>query len=237
MHLYIIVSGETFSVDINDAPSNIHIIRRPNQGYDYAAFAEAVQHIKSRNVSYQYYFFLNSSAAGPFIPEYAKTKINWTNAYMDVFQRDPHIKVVGSTICIDSILDPPNLNPMVQTYAFMMDHECFEWLYNEKFWEEACKCLSKYDAICMFESRLSRDVLANGWRISCLVPEYANLGIDYKNITYDPNPQAQQHHGDIVYPGKLCFGRDIHPYEVVFVKTNRLVSSDEIQSLMRQQGV
>lgn len=34
-------------------------------------------------------------------------------------------------------------------------------------------------------------------------------------------PNIAEREGDIVFDGERCNGRDIHPYEVMFMKTNR----------------
>lgn len=81
---------------------------------------------------------------------------------------------------------------------------------------------------------MSDIVLARGWNISCLVPEYR--GRDYRTLTAPFNRAADGYRGDVVFPGNVCCGRDLHPYEAVFIKTNRGVGTREIASLTTAAG-
>jgi hypothetical protein len=86
-----------------------------------------------------------------------------------------------------------------------------------------------HDVVTNQEIGMSTLILQNGWNIGSFVKEYNSR--DYATLTDTFNHMANCKFGDIVFPGDLCFGRDIHPYEVMFLKTSRNVSSKELRSL------
>ena len=86
-----------------------------------------------------------------------------------------------------------------------------------------------HDVVTNQEIGMSTLILQNGWNIGSFVKEYATR--DYATLTDTFNHNANSKFGDIVFPGGLCFGRDIHPYEVMFLKTSRNVASKELRSL------
>jgi len=95
------------------------------------------------------------------------------------------------------------------------------------------------------EIELSLLLLKNDWNISCMVPEFQNIyyqeilkqfneGGCYSSISMNNREYISGVTDEIMYSGKRCFGRDLHPYEVIFMKTDnqlRKLSIDEINSL------
>jgi hypothetical protein len=59
------------------------------------------------------------------------------------------------------------------------------------------------------------------WTMTCLVPEYQAFISQYRGLKYNPNATAFDGNGDILTDGHRCFGRNVHPYEIVFSKANR----------------
>jgi len=76
------------------------------------------------------------------------------------------------------------------------------------------------------EIGMSYHVLKNNWNISCLLPEYQN--IDYRTLNVDFNPTSID--GEMNYKNAY-FNRTLHPYEAIFIKTNRNLFNDQIQSI------
>ena len=106
-----------------------------------------------------------------------------------------------------------------------MDNECLKYLISKDFFkQEPEKDFVTF--IALRELMMSQLVLKNKWNISCLIPEYQN--VDYRTLTTDINPTSN--HGDPNYTNG-CFNRTIHPYEVVFIKNNRLISNEATESL------
>lgn len=74
----------------------------------------------------------------------------------------------------------------------------------------------KLSTILNYEILLSQTIIANGWNITCLLPEYRR--IDYREPHQEINPSSAD--GDPCFRGAYC-GRSIHPFETVFIKTSR----------------
>ena len=216
---YIIVNGET-TVDIPEW-GNVVVLRRPNKGYDFAAYAHAIHRLEE---DYDYYFFLNTSVRGPFYPKGVNPK--WTDYFLPLFTRET--KLVGTAINIygqtqhndyhlDLIFGHPGPYSHVQTMFFGMDRELFLYLQNSSFFSEVELELKKLDYLIVFkEIGLSQKVLANGWNIGCILPEYR---LDYRTVKEDINPTSLN--GEMYYPGRY-FGKTVQPEEVIFYKGYRM---------------
>ena len=221
---YIIIINGTHTLSLPKY-DNLYVLERENRGFDFGGWAAGLKTLKKK---YDYYIFLNASIRGPFIPTYINIK--WYEPFINLIKSD--IKLVGSTIAIvegDYIWNPlpGKFCSVVQTYIFAMDFECLEFLMKCGFFDkeyENILSVGKYQ-----ECGMSILVLQNGWNISCLIPEYQNR--DYRKITKNFNPYTS--FGEIVLlnPDKACFGRTIHPYEVIFIKTNRGFFDNIIASL------
>lgn len=224
IHYYIIVNGICSIMHISQP--NVTFLTRPNEGFDFGAFGFALDHMKNMSLTYNNYIFINSSCRGPFTPAYMTT--NWVDAFTSLLKGN--VKLVGPTIN----LLPKNdqVQPHVQSYCFAIDNECMLFLTKEGLFSPSYTSI--YDVIDHQELGLSALVLKNGWNIDCFVAEYRNR--DYHNVT-NFNPKANSQFGDILFPGKLCFGRDIHPYEVMFIKTERGLSLETWKSLSESANV
>jgi hypothetical protein len=213
------------SVPIPSAP-NIIVLRRENTGYDFGAYTAALDRLSARLHLYDFYFFLNTSVRGPFLPrDYPQ---RWQSVFVDMLRDD--VKLVGTTI--NMLPTPyPFLVEMgfrspyshVQTQMFAMDKECFEFLRPLIFADDASG-MDFYDVVEQKEIAMSQYVLNNGWNINCALPKYRDL--DYRTMLADINPTSAS--GDPSFKGKY-FGGTYTPYDVVFIKTNRdlLPSSEE----------
>ena len=91
---YIILNGDC-SVAINNSP-NINILKRKNKGYDFGAYSYAIKQLKK---IYNYYFFLNTSVRGPYLNNHYTSNKNWTDYFIDLFNKKD-IKIVGTSINI-----------------------------------------------------------------------------------------------------------------------------------------
>jgi hypothetical protein len=111
-------------------------------------------------------------------------------------------------------------------------------LFDKKF-TEICHVIDNQ------EIEFSLLLLRKGWNISSIIPEWQNIdysgllnqlneGGSYSSISVNNRTyHCQGRAGDILYKGKLCFGRDAHPYEIIFIKTDksRDLSVKEVESL------
>jgi hypothetical protein len=209
---------------------NIKVIFRKNEDYDFGAYYDALNTININK--YNYYFFINTSVRGPFIPTY--TNIKWYQPFINLLKDD--IKLVGTTINILNT-DSNESNAFynitkftrpythVQTQMFAMDKECLHFLISAKLFEN--NDYNNYvEFIAIKEILMSQLVLKNNWNISCIIPEYQN--IDYRLLKDDINFSSIN--GDPNFTNG-CFGRTLHPYESIFIKINRNISINEVNSI------
>jgi hypothetical protein len=207
---------------------NIKVLHRNNIGYDFGAYGEA---LKSINIEqYKYFFFINTSVRGPFFPNYVK--MSWTIPFINLLKDD--VKLVGTTINLtdgininnkDFLFDKQNYYAHVQSQMFATDLECLKFLISKGIFDLLIeKHFLKF--IILKEVGMSYHVLKNNWNISCLLPEYQN--IDYRTLNVNFNPTSIN--GEMNYKNAY-FNRTLHPYEAIFIKTNRNLFNNQIQSI------
>jgi len=233
------INGHECSVDI-PSQSNIRVLKRDNINYDFGAYSGALKNI---NINiYDYFFFINTSVRGPFIPEKDRLKIKWTQPFIKLFTKD--VKLVGTSINILNATDPEIIKSMslnllidkgyrapfihVQSQVFVLNKESLHFLIVKNFFNQSHEeDFIKF--IALREVLMSQLILKNGWNINCILPKYQ--GLDYRKISKDINTTSI--HGDPYYPGAY-FGKSIEPYDVIFIKTNRNVSPNKIIELTDQ---
>jgi hypothetical protein len=182
---------------------------------------------------YDNIFFINSSVRGPFVPSYHPQP--WFESFLEQMHGD--VGMVGSSICTlkkdfrHSINyqaryggNPPYSH--VQTMAYVLRKEVLTQLIADGFYREdrdATKTLAIED----YEIHLSQRVLKLGWNLRCLLPEFNS--IDYRLPHANPNPTSAV--GD---PNEVLgyYGRSVHPYETIFVKTNRDLYTEDYLSCL-----
>jgi hypothetical protein len=226
---YLFIINGKISIEIPEK-NNIKVLYRKNEDYDFGAYNDALETININK--YNYYFFINTSVRGPFIPSYVKIK--WYEPFINLLIDD--IKLVGTSINIlDKDTNESNafynktnfVKPYthVQTQMFAMTRECLEFLmFSKLFSNNDYNNWSEF--IAMKEILMSQLVLKNNWNISCIIPEYQN--IDYRLLNNDVN--FSSNHGDPNFTN-ATFGRTVHPYESIFIKINRDLCVNEINSI------
>ena len=225
---FFVINGKC-SVTIPDK-KNLLVLQRENRGYDFGGYAYLLQ--KFDLSCYDYHFFCNTSVRGPFLPPNTPYK-NWTEPFLELFNRD--VKLVGTTINVLSgkyfnLLNEKYLHverkaiPSIQSMFFAIDKECFEFLNKKNFFDLDKICQLSFEEIVAYnEVNLSILVLQNGWNINCIASKYQ--GKDYRLIDADFNPTSLS--GDPIFPGAY-FGTTLHPYDVIFFKTNRLAIPQDL---------
>jgi hypothetical protein len=208
---------------------NIKVIYRDNIGYDFSAYGDA---LKTINLDlYKYFFFINTSVRGPFLPNYVK--MSWTEPFKNLLKDD--VKLVGTTINLTEDFLSSNGNEVfygkkkyyihVQSQMFATDLECLKFLISKGIFDLFTED-NFVKLIILKEIGMSHHVLNNNWNISCLLPEYQN--IDYRTLNVDFNPTSIK--GEMNYKNAY-FNRTLHPYEAIFIKTNRNLFNNQIQSI------
>jgi hypothetical protein len=226
---YLFIINGDLSIKIPEK-NNIKVLFRKNEDYDFGAYNDAFDTFDTSQ--YDYYFFINTSVRGPFIPTYANIK--WYQPFINLLTDD--VKLVGTTINILNTVSKESnafynvtkfTKPYthVQTQMFAMTQECLKYLISVKLFEN--NDYSNYvEFIAIKEILMSQLVLKNNWNISCIIPEYQN--IDYRLLKNDVNFSSIN--GDANFTN-ACFGRTIHPYESIFIKINRNMCINEINSI------
>lgn len=230
VHFIFVINGFTCTVEELVESDNVKILKRENKGHDFGGYQAVIDIIKSTETetpfdSFDYFFFINNSAAGPFLPAYTKyldIQPSWLEPFYAKFKKNSNVRIVGPTINIDR--HPDGMRPHVQTYAFMMDRIALEYILTLNLWNQIYS--TKWDLILKVEVGQSTAILSKPdceWTISSFVDEYDNF--DYRKCSYDPNASSNDGKGDIMAAGKRCFGRDIHPFEIIFTKGNREIAN------------
>lgn len=154
---------------------------------------------------YDSFIFLNSDAAGPYLPLYFQGR--WTDIYLNGLTNG--VKLFGSTI---STLTDPEALSHVQSYIFAMNNETLKFLITKEIF--SITDISKDSK----EIKMSRLVLENGWNIGCLMKYYK--GVDFRFLASRPsdykpflgNPLVPKHFSDKLYNNF---------YEFVFIKSSQ----------------
>jgi len=215
----VIISGECL-VDLPKLGNVRYVITEPKRS-DFGGYAQVIN-AGLDLAAYQAVVFINSSVRGPFVPPYQTQ--SWLEIFLAPLAGD--VGMVGVSICTlkedfhHSIHyqarfggQPPYSH--VQTMAYALRPGVLDQLISDGFYQED-RDSSKTLAIENYEIHLSQLVLAMGWNLRGLLPELNR--IDYRLPHVNPNPSSTV--GD---PNEVLgyFGRSVHPYEVLFVKTNR----------------
>jgi predicted O-methyltransferase YrrM len=231
---YIICINGGCSLDLPLFP-NVRYLYRPNVGFDFGAYDEAIRSIDIDQ--FGHFFFINCTMRGPFLPPYFSAP--WTAPFLDLLSDD--VKLVGPTINVlhrnatyaahfrqkYSFREPFS---HVQSMMFATDRECLGFLKRKGFFDQGNE-RTHDDVIIKHEILMSQEVLANGWNISSILPEYRSL--NYRVIDQDINPSS--HLGDPWYRSRY-FHRTLHPFETIFFKTNRNIADmADLDQLGRSQ--
>jgi len=217
---YVFIIGGQYSVELPKFSNIQYVFTEPKRS-DFGGYAEFIN--SGFNFQpYEFIFFINSSVRGPYMPAYAQQ--SWTQVFLKQMGSD--VGIVGTSICTlkENFRHSVNYQERfggvppyshVQTMAYVLRRSVLEKLIETGFYQED-RDITKTLAIENYEIHLSQLVLAQGWNLRCLLPEF-NC-IDYRKPHQNPNPSSTV--GD---PNEALgyFGRSIHPYEGLFVKTNR----------------
>ena len=222
---YGIIITENCSFDLPKL-DNVTYIYAKNMNWDYGGYFQGIKNLKNVQ-DYDYYFFLNCSVRGPFIPPYINTP--WYQIFIDLL--DGNVGLVGATI--NKLVNTDShfksftkkytcdSADHLQTPIYAMSKDVFEYLFNHGFYDLK-DSLTKGQIIEDYELLLTKLVLDGGWQVKCLLPEFEiNKSTPLGEMVCKTSPN-----GDILGP-RQYFGRTAHPYETIFVKTNRRLYTDD----------
>jgi len=198
---------------------NILKLHRHNLGYDFGAWSDAIQCLKldKRKKGFKL-FLINDTVRGPFVHWFHQKNSNsWTKIFTDMITEE--VKLVGTTI---NICPDPKLYgswaPHVQSMLLATDEVGFAigvkggvfTINNDKF-NVTNRC----------EVGFSREIIASGFNLDCLAPVIH--GYDFRSPE-----KCLLRSGDVQYEGAY-FGTSLNPYDVVFFKTNRGISENQLK--------
>ncbi|KAI8919903.1 hypothetical protein DFJ77DRAFT_450418 [Powellomyces hirtus] len=194
-HLFIMNSPVPKGVPMPQR-DNIFVWERKNSCYDLGSFHLGVQRMQeTHNRTYKRYILLNASVRGPFLPTH--NHACWTDSFLNFLSDD--IKLVGTTYFCDNKDKYP---AHVQSMVLAFDEAGYEAGL------PAFQCSNSIkDAIMSGEVRLTGLLQEKGFKAHSITTAYA------------ADPDACEN-GDMNYKGKY-YGMSYHPYELVFIKTNR----------------
>ena len=226
---YLIVIAGITSIELPQA-GNITYFYAKNQNFDYGGYAQAINDLKFET-NYAHFIFVNSSVRGPFLPAHSQ-KI-WANNLFELYSEN--IGIVGTAISLTPshhaiskmyhekygyAEQNKNILAHVQSTCYVLSQPVLCSLINEGFYD-VHESLSKDETVRDYEMRLSQNLLGRGLNLKCMLPEYNKP--DYRSLSHEINPSARE--GDSGFENSY-FGRTVHPYEAMFIKTSRNTSSD-----------
>lgn len=223
VHYVFIINNETCTVDIPQA-SNISKWVRSESQYDVITYKYLLEGLTNDFVtSFSYYFFLNSSCRGPFLPPYllrtdrpaSETNYTWVFLFQQMLKQYDLVAPI--------VEYPPNLigkensrAPFVHSYMFSFNKRGFK---NFQVTLHHHKGDTTADGI-KLERAIGRNCFLGGLRVRSLLTRFQQIELTDRQNWDDAiwNPKG----GLTCYevPGNY-FGMDVHPYEILFVKNIR----------------
>lgn len=199
--------------DVNNSNNNFEIYFRENKGYDFGGYSDILLSKIENIKKYKYFFFINDSVRGPFIP-FWNNYTNWTNYFKNLFNEE--ITMVGPT------LNFYMGNPHINSEMFVLNNIGLELAIKNNIFTKHMRT-DFADVINNCEIKLSKTMLDNNYNIKCLCERYKNIdfricrGDKYKDSDLNAN---FSHRGDPLFTNKF-YGGNINIYEVIFIKANR----------------
>ncbi|KAJ0162261.1 hypothetical protein CTA2_4844 [Colletotrichum tanaceti] len=223
-----ILNGETNSSRLIPDRKNIKVISRNNTCFDLGAHGEVLRK-DDLYKKYQRFITMNASIRGPFLPHWAQSC--WSDMYLRRITDE--VKLVGMTancwprfhiqsmiwatdrVGIDLLLNPPSSSLQSDLFGTENDPVGMSGCYND------------YDHAVHAEVGSTAAFLKLGYKVDVMMEVFQKS----KNYIEECDSSAD---GDFLYQGRY-FGSNIHPYETIFIKTNRDIDPTLIQHLTTWQ--
>lgn len=226
----ICLNGDDFDIEKYNSQisnlgfDNLTYIKRENVGLDFGAWGEMLNRDVDGQKYYTYFdnfIFLNNTCCGPFLPVYEKR--NWVEIFTSMLT--DKIKLVGPTI------NYYNGKMHVQSYMMCTDKIGLQiGLDNGIF--DIDRNLSKEGIIEKCEVGYSLLLYKNNYTIKSLLKGQEWLcGLTLDEILNSKNLYRlySPHNCDMVYPDSYMSMMNIHPFEVIFFKSNRNITPHIIE--------
>ena len=188
---------------------------------DFGGYYQVFKRVKNLFL-YKYYFFVNCSVRGPFLPPSCDNK--WWVIFEKNLSND--IGLVGTAI---NFLPTNNQQYKaycgdyggssavhIQTTAYAMRYDVFSYLFDQEFYIQN-EILDKENLISRYEIHLTQKVIEGGWGVKCILQEFNAV---FKSNNCEKSINKTSRNGDMQFRSAY-FGRTMHPYEIIFVQTDR----------------
>ena len=209
----IVVNGACTIEDQIPRFENVKVMKRSNKGFDFGAWAHAFRHIQIEQ--FDFFFLLNSSVTGPFLPAYQDSS-SWPAPFLSMLNNK--VKLAGITINVW------RGDPIVQSMFLATDRVGLQLLASNGMFTNNDADATKEDVIFKREIRSSHIITENGFLVDSLDVIHGQRSLPaLKRITA----------GDIFTPRVYPHGSTLEPLDVCFFKTNRGCSAEALERSMR----
>lgn len=216
-----VINGDALTVEIPMLP-NVMVIRRPNTCYDLGAHGEVLDN-RIDIKKYRRFILLNSTVRGPFLPYWVHMmNFCWSDLFFN--QLNSKTKLIGLTA---------NCNPHthwnvqynltnglpkhIQSAFFATDHIGMDLLFPNL---KACFS-DMIDAVIHAETTLTDVILQAGYGVDIFSMQRMSKRLELDTVDYwdacDNND-----------PNSASGAMEIHPFDVIFPKTNRLTPASRL---------
>jgi hypothetical protein len=199
---------------------NTDLMERENTGFDSCAWKDVLTKYKDQ---FSRFIILNGSVRGPFLPAYAKD-MRWPEIFLEPFKNGnpDDVGLSGTTLNCQ-------LKIHIQSMLLAFTKETLDILYN------SLGCFeTKLDAIDSGEITYSQNILKAGKNLKVLTTFWQDH--DFRNATHTASKCQEFGPYDSIWPNAYQ-GMDYHPYELVFIKTNRDIAKVAIEEFTKWKDV
>lgn len=183
--------------------------QRKNIGYDFGAHRYALDQLKKKKLTFDYYVFLNCGVVGPILPAYMPVNWHWSYAFVDKLRRN--VGLVGTSIVCLPPSDAGGFGPSVEGFAFAMSGPALAVVLSHGSSFKSHK--NKISAILDGEYALTDTVMKHGFSIDSLLMAYNGKNWMDKNEWFCNNFRHPSRRG-------TYFGISMSPIEVIFHKVH-----------------
>ena len=215
----------------------ISVVLRENQGFDMCGSKLALERgWAPRPGTYTRVILMNASVRGPFMPSYVSATEPWVDAFLSRLGGPDGVRLVGTTInCLSSRRDAESgafSSLHVQSMVLALDRAAVRTLH------PMLRCYDgMLEAIAHGEVGSTQAVLAAGYAVAALQGSWRGFAVRASNLASDEVARrcaavSEDTGGDPAAPGAYMEG-ELHPYEIVFIKTNRHLDPEVLERFTR----
>jgi hypothetical protein len=193
---------------------NVEILKRDNYGYDFCAWKEALEKYNATS-TFHYFFLINSSVRGPFLPSYIDIK-TWPWLLINLLK--DNVRLVGTTInCFGHVLSRAGLH--IQSMLLLFTSQDLELV------KKNLVCLeNKWNGVVASEIGISQAILNDNGNLAVTQLFWRN----HDFLNHELTDKKCRNIGGDIYFHNAVKNTSLHPLELIFMKTNRGVSTSLI---------